>query len=579
MARIHVVVLRRTDPSTTRDPDLEHLAERIDELTTSWTDRLRSEVTSVIGEREGHALLERFGDGGIPVEYQAVTDPRAAVTDLRRLVALDRQHGLATSLLARVDGPPDEMRFKVYRRGDPLTLSAVLPLLEHLGLTVVDERPFELRPVGESRAWIYDIGVRLPPGATVDGRTSEELQATFRASLRGEVDNDGLNRLVLLAAMTGRQVAIVRTYVKYLRQIGFPFSQATIEATLARHAPIAGMIADLFDARFDPARDDGREEIVSALVEQISTALDDVPSLDDDRVGRSLLGLVNATLRTNAFQPDRPVIAIKLDPTRVPDLPQPRPMFEIFVYSPRVEGVHLRGGRIARGGLRWSDRREDFRTETLGLMKAQMVKNAVIVPVGAKGGFVVKQAPSDPEAMRAEVVSCYRQFVAGLLDLTDNIVGETVVPPAATVRYDGDDPYLVVAADKGTATLLRRRQRDLRHVRLLARRRVRLRGQHGLRPQGDGHHGTRRVGERAPPRQGDRQGRRPRSAHGRRHRRHERRRVRQRHVAIRAPAARRRLRPPSRVPRPHPRPRRVVRRAPAPVRPAPVELGRLRPRR
>jgi glutamate dehydrogenase len=452
LARIHVVVLRQPGPAGGRDPELDHLAQRIDELTTSWSDRLRAEVTAVVGERDGHALLGRFGEDGIPAEYQAVTDPRAAVNDLRRLAALDPEHGLATSLLARVDGPPDELRFKLYRRGDPLTLSAVLPLLENLGLTVVDERPFELRPVGEPRAWVYDIGVRLPSDVTVDPRTSEELQATFRSSLRGDVDNDGLNRLVLLAGMTGRQVAIVRTYVKYLRQIGFPFSQSTIEATLARHAPIVAMIAQLFDARLDPVHAEGRDEAVTDLVQQVSAALDDVPSLDDDRVGRALLGLVNATLRTNAFQADRPVIAVKLDPTQVPDLPQPRPMFEIFVYAPRVEGVHLRGGRIARGGLRWSDRREDFRTEILGLMKAQMVKNAVIVPVGAKGGFVVKRPPRDPEAMRVEVVTCYRQFVAGLLDLTDNIVGDAVVPPAATVRYDGDDPYLVVAADKGTAT-------------------------------------------------------------------------------------------------------------------------------
>ena len=253
---------------------------------------------------------------------------------------------------------------------------------------------------------------------------------------------------------------MIRAYVKYLRQTGFPFSQPTIESTLVRHAATTKVLAELFERRFDPALTVERDARVEAMRVELAETLDAIPSLDDDRIMRGVLSLILATTRTNAYRPVddipggplRPVIVFKLDPSQVPDLPLPRPMFEIFVCSPRVEGVHLRGGRIARGGLRWSDRREDFRTEILGLMKAQTVKNSVIVPVGAKGGFVVKQPPNDNEALRAEVVACYRMFVSGLLDVTDNIVGSDVVPPPNTIRYDGDDPYLVVAADKGTAT-------------------------------------------------------------------------------------------------------------------------------
>ncbi len=274
---------------------------------------------------------------------------------------------------------------------------------------------------------------------------------------RGELEDDGLNGLVLGATLTGRQVAIIRAIAKYLRQGGIGFSDAYIERTLTGHPDIARLLVRLFDARLDP---DGSDDDASVrLGKDIEAALDAVPSLDEDRILRSFLSVVRAIVRTNAFQNGadgkaHPYLSFKLDSSQIPVLPLPRPQFEIFVYSPRVEAVHLRGGRVARGGIRWSDRREDFRTEVLGLMKAQMVKNALIVPVGAKGGFVVKRPPSSGgrEALQKEAIDCYKTFLAGMLDITDNIVEGEVVPPRRVIRYDADDPYLVVAADKGTAT-------------------------------------------------------------------------------------------------------------------------------
>ena len=331
----------------------------------------------------------------------------------------------------------------------------MLPLLDQLGLRALDERAFGFGFEGAT-VWLHDVGVEVSADVELTAFTKEEVQRCFLAEFCGSIEVDGLNRLVLLAGLTARQIEILRAYSRYLRQIGFPFSQQYIDATLARHAPISRLLTWLFAARFDPgsAADPTAETTVRA---DIIEALDAVPSLDDDRTLRSLLALIDATVRTNAYRPSadggcRPVLAYKFDTSKVPDLPLPRPMFEIWVCSPRVEGVHLRNGRIARGGIRWSDRREDFRTEVLGLVKAQIVKNAVIVPTGAKGGFVVKRPTAGADEFRAEGVACYREFISGLLDLTDNIVAGSIVPPPDTVRHDGDDPYLVVAADKGTAT-------------------------------------------------------------------------------------------------------------------------------
>ncbi|MGH9283365.1 MAG: NAD-glutamate dehydrogenase domain-containing protein, partial [Acidimicrobiales bacterium] len=345
------------------------------------------------------------------------------------------------------------LRFKLFQAGRPVPLSDVLPALENMGVRVIDQRPYEVRPRDGATVWIHDFGLAPGPGDAPqiaegdpddDDGIRDNFADAFAAVWRGEAENDRFNRLVLAAGLTWREVAVLRAYARYQRQAGSNFSQTYVANALVANPQVARLLVDLFHARFDPDRHPDPSDEASVLTKRLEAAIDAVASLDQDRILRSFLALVQATLRTNWFC-DKEHLSLKLDPTAIPDLPLPRPRFEIFVCSPRVEGVHLRGGRVARGGIRWSDRREDFRTEILGLMKAQMVKNAVIVPVGAKGGFVMKRAGDD-------VAECYRIFVSGLLDVTDNIVDGEVVTPERVVAHDGDDPYLVVAADKGTAS-------------------------------------------------------------------------------------------------------------------------------
>jgi glutamate dehydrogenase len=472
LARISMTV------SATHPLDLERLGEQIDRQTASWPDRARSALIESLGEAQGRHVFEVVRDA-VPLSYSSRVDPSTAVGDLvkvARLIEAPVDQGSAsdlieTSLSRSVDGPQGEWRFRIFRRGISATIADLVPLLGHLGLHAVDEHPAVFRS-GADPVYLYDIGVRLPaaPHASTGDlaeRQHGEVQRAFRALVRGDIEADGLNQLVLVADLSVRQVAVLRCYSRYLQQAGFPFSQAYIEEVLVRHAPIAHSLVELFEARFNPSSEPSPVEsplLANATRTDIMRRLDDVPSLDDDRICRALLTLIDSTSRTNAFQQDAAgalsdETAVKLDAKSIPFLPEPRPMFEIFVCSPKVEGVHLRAGRVARGGLRWSDRREDYRTEVLGLVKAQMVKNAVIVPVGAKGGFVVKQptaAPSDRDAIRAEGVDRYQRFVRSLLDVTDNLVAvdgvPTVVHPDQTVIYDANDPYLVVAADKGTAT-------------------------------------------------------------------------------------------------------------------------------
>ena len=426
------------------------------EVADDWAAATRAVLAAEHGEGAADALLARLLPV-MPAGYDELNWPNSAAIDLPIVGRLAEGDGLdvATAMMHFEEADEHQWRFRVYHRGAAVPISDLLPLLDHLGFRAIDERAFHFAL--EAPVWVHDVGVELPEGVVLGDEASAEVQAAFVAEFTNTVEVDGLNRLVLLAGLPARDVEVLRAYSRYLRQIGFPFSQQYIEATLARHAAIAAQLVQLFTAKFSPEGDGPDAATVAELRAGVVTALDAVPSLDDDRTLRALLALIDATLRTNAFRPGpnnrhRDVIAFKFDPSKVPDLPLPRPVYEIWVCSPRVEGVHLRNGRIARGGLRWSDRREDFRTEILGLVKAQIVKNAVIVPTGAKGGFVVKRPPANPDEYRTEGVACYREFIAGLLDLTDNIVGDEVVPPPSTVRYDDDDPYLVVAADKGTAT-------------------------------------------------------------------------------------------------------------------------------
>jgi len=368
---------------------------------------------------------------------------------------------LEVSLRPVADGGLPGLR--IYRAKEPVVLSDVLPILENLGLRVVAEEPFRIDSVDGAAAWVHEFqldGVPLLSTASlaVRARFEEALVAVWTS----RVENDGFNRLVLAAGLSARQITILRLYAKVLRQAGVAFSQAYMEDALSSQPEIARRLAQLFEIRFDPARTGDPSLSVIAEVQAIDHALDAVHSLDEDRILRSFLTLVLKTVRTNYFQrlpsgEAKPYLAVKLASSEIDLMPLPRPLFEIYVYSPRVEAVHMRAGRVARGGVRWSDRKEDFRSEILGLMKAQTVKNAVIVPVGSKGGFIVKQPPASADKLGAEAVECYKILIRGLLDLSDNIVAETpsehrIVPPSDVVRYDGDDPYLVVAADKGTAT-------------------------------------------------------------------------------------------------------------------------------
>jgi glutamate dehydrogenase len=449
MARLHVVLgapeHQRADPAFVGTLEAELV-----EVARAWVDELQDELQLARGEEEGLDAWRRFAPA-FPPSYQADVTAAEAVADLAVLEGL----GDDDLALRLVRGDDDgTARLVLYRSGAPIVLSDVMPVLEQLDVVVVDERPYEVRVGADDTAtrWIYSFGVHTVSGAPLD---DPDLQARvaemFLGVWRGAIENDGLNRLVVAAGLVPRDVVVLRALVKYLRQTGLLFTDATIEAALTHNPAATRGVLELFHARLDP----GATADATAVDDALGRAIDAVASLDDDRILRALASVTRAVVRTNAsFAPevvdDR--LAVKLDPRLLEFLPRPRPVHEIWVYSPRVEGVHLRGGDVARGGIRWSDRRDDFRTEVLGLMKAQTAKNAVIVPVGAKGGFVVKRALGlAPEALSEEVQACYRSFVRGMLDLTDDLVEGVVVPPPL-VRHDGDDPYLVVAADKGTAT-------------------------------------------------------------------------------------------------------------------------------
>jgi glutamate dehydrogenase len=445
----------RVDPRTDHSPDLPALEAAIEDLLRDWQEDFSEELIAEVGEDTGVALSRTYGTAFSP-DYQRAFTPATAIADLEEMEQLDRDGALRSYVYREPDQSPNTFNLKLYRRGERVSLTSVMPSLTNLGLTVLDERPYEVRPAGQESIWIYDFALDYA-GLTLDfEQVSALLELTFVAVWRGEVADDGFNRLVLGAGMAPREVWILRAYSRYLHQTRVAHSQRFVEQTLVDHADAARLLVDFFLARFDP-EGIGREGAVAEISESFFELVDGISSLDEDRLLRRFHNLIDSTLRTNCFQlidgEPPPYLAFKLDPTSIADLPEPRPQYEIYVYSPRFEGLHLRAGSVARGGLRWSDRTEDYRTEILGLVKAQMVKNAVIVPAGAKGGFVLKRPPvGDPAALRDEVVACYRLFVSALLDLTDNLVGGAVVPPDLTVRYDDDDTYLVVAADKGTAT-------------------------------------------------------------------------------------------------------------------------------
>ena len=451
------------------DYDVAAIEAEIVEATRAWSDDLRAALVTAHGDEQARVLQARFG-GAFPAAYRADWTAAGAVIDIDRIGELEKTERPILTLYRTMGAGDGLIRGKLLS-ARAVSLSDVLPTFEHLGAKVVDERPYEVTPSGSDSVWIYDFGLSAAADALQE--VSDKFTAAFLGVWSGELEDDGLNGLVLAAGLTGREVTIIRAVSRYLRQTAIAFSDAYMERTLIGNPDIARLLVGLFGARFDPERHD--PEAAEQLSEQAEQAIDAVQSLDEDRILRSFLSVVRAMLRTNYYRrggDERPEasLSFKFDCSGLELLPQPRPRFEIFVYSPRVEGVHLRGGRVARGGLRWSDRREDFRTEVLGLMKAQMVKNALIVPVGSKGGFVVKRPPADRgrEPQLREAIACYRTFLRGLLDLTDNYVGGQVRPPDRVIRYDQDDPYLVVAARQGHGQLLRHRQPRRRRVRLLA---------------------------------------------------------------------------------------------------------------
>lgn len=457
LARTHMFI--HTTPGAIPDYEAEAVEAQVVQAARSWADQLQDALVGAHGEERGLALYHLY-QRGFGSGYHERFNGEVAVGDIDMIEQTLDTGEIGMSLRRPLEAAENQIRFKLYHPKSPIPLSDALPMLEHMGLKVVDEIPFAIHPEGAGLVMMHDFGLETRDGRPIDiGAVRAKFQDAFLRVWRGEVESDGFNGLVVRAGLSWREIVVLRAYCKYLRQAGIAFSQAYMEQTLLENPSLAALIVELFMARFDPAQAKGADKKAKAILKDIAAGLDAVTNADQDRIVRRFVNLVEATRRTNFFQPGldgqpKPYVSFKLDSLAIEELPLPRPLVEVWVYSARTECVHLRGGRVARGGIRWSDRREDFRTEILGLMKAQMVKNAVIVPVGSKGGFVLKQPPpqSDREAYLAEGIECYKTLMWGLLDVTDNLEGSDLVPPPDVVRRDGDDPYLVVAADKGTAT-------------------------------------------------------------------------------------------------------------------------------
>lgn len=460
LARSHIVF--RVDPERELSLDVKRLEKQIVDITRSWDDHLYESLCDSHGEEKGARLFSRFGNS-FSSGYRETYEARSAVQDIDTIAGLSLNNTLAMSFYQPMGAAKNAMRFKVFNLGSVLELSDVIPVLENLGLRVVGEHPYMIKASDGAKVWMHDFDLRFGLNTEIDVHSARHnFQDAFAAIWNKQSHSDAFNRLVLGARLSWREVAVLRAYACYMKQTMFNFSQTYIANTLANHLDITRNLVALFKSTFDPRLNQGSDkdqERIDRLSQKIIDSLERVDNLNEDRIIRRYLDFIRGTLRTNFFQPGangevKSYISFKFSPQSIEDIPEPRPMYEIFVYSPRMEGVHLRGGAVARGGLRWSDRLQDYRTEVLGLVKAQQVKNAVIVPSGAKGGFVAKQPPTEGgrEAFIKEGIACYQTFIRGLLDITDNIVDGEIVVPKQVVRRDGDDPYLVVAADKGTAT-------------------------------------------------------------------------------------------------------------------------------
>lgn len=458
LARIHFMI--RTNPHDMTQWDFKEIEKRLIEVGRTWTDDLQHFLFEAFGEEKANRLYIRYKNA-FPVAYSANFSPRTAVYDIKHIETLSENDPLVMNFYKPMDEKQENFRLKIFQHNLTIPLTDVIPIVERLGMRAISERPYQLKFSDGKETWINDFALQYTREGSFNIEELKDLfQNAFASVWFGKAENDGFNQLVLASILDWRQVSVLRTYAKYFKQIAFTFSQEYIESALNNNAAIAKKLVQLFDIRFNPEHNFDRNEASQHLVDEIYISLDDdVANLDEDKIIRQYVKAITSTLRTNYYQKDhhgefKTYISIKLNTKDIPGAPRPYPLFEIFVYSPEFEGVHLRGGRVARGGLRWSDRREDFRTEILGLMKAQQVKNAVIVPNGAKGGFVPKRLPVNGtrEEISAEAIRCYRLFIRGLLDITDNYEQGKMVKPHDVVTFDEDDPYLVVAADKGTAT-------------------------------------------------------------------------------------------------------------------------------
>ena len=457
LARVHMIV--RTKEGMQARISISEIEKRIGEFIVTWSDRLQQQLFAEYDRDEAGRLFKAYGQI-FPVGYQEHSLPSQASSDILRIDSMCNSGALrSVDLYVPANSEPDHLNFMIYSKDEPIALSDALPIIENMGVSVFSERPYEaVLDSGES-FWLQDFHLVYQGAAPVDlAAAGKRFESCFMAVLDGLAENDGLNRLVLSGDLDWRQTALLRCYAKHIQQLGLPFSQTYLEDVLVAHSTLVPLLVEKFELQFDPGINKSRRD---RELKRVSAAVDRgvarAKNVDEDRILTAFAGGINASLRSNYFltenEQPKSYISIKLDPARLPEIPLPRPVFEVFVYSPEVEGVHLRGGDIARGGLRWSDRREDFRTEVLGLMKAQIVKNTIIVPTGAKGGFFPKRAPSgDRDAVLQNAIHCYKTFIRALLDITDNVIDGKVVTPPGIVCRDGDDPYLVVAADKGTAT-------------------------------------------------------------------------------------------------------------------------------
>jgi glutamate dehydrogenase len=458
LARTHFIL--RVDPDKDIPVEAGMIERRIKHIVRSWEDDLGAALNEYFGEERGVELYQLYRHG-FNTSFRDTFSPRTAVVDIQHLNQLEGGKRVAMSLYRELEEDQSHFKFKLYNADKLLPLSDIIPVLENLGLRVIGEHPYEVLRSDGRKFFIHDFALEYGLDVDVDIHDVKALfQDAFEAVWEEQAENDAFNRMVLGGKLSWREISMLRAYARYMKQIRFGFSEQYIADTLCRYINLSSLLVKLFNVRFSvDVNDEARSRRFEQLEADFIEALDTVEQLNEDKILRRFHELIKATLRTNYFQDDaqghpKTYFSFKMNPHAISSMPLPRPMFEIFVYSPRVEGVHLRGGRVARGGLRWSDRVEDFRTEVLGLVKAQQVKNAVIVPVGAKGGFIAKQLAktTDRESFFNEGVACYKIFISALLDITDNLIEGNVVPPVQVMRHDEDDTYLVVAADKGTAT-------------------------------------------------------------------------------------------------------------------------------